>query len=307
MCTQTNLEHQGRNRKSLLLSFWLNLLFSILEAIGGLWTNSTAILTDAFHDFMDALSIGMAIQAEKLATRKRSAVFSYGYKRFSLLSAFVMSLILLIGAVFMAYKGIAGLHAPKEINSLGMLLLALIGLGVNAFAFLKVRHGVGHHHAHHHGGGNLNTRAIMLHLLEDVLGWAAVLIGAGIMYLTGWYWMDGVLTLGIALFIGFNACKNLIRTLKIMLQAIPEHIHIDQVKTALLGLQGVVGIHDLHVWSLDGNYQVASLHVVIGDRIGFQQQKEIRQQIQGMLQQAGMQHPTIQMETSAEACMFKSC
>lgn len=299
-------DHKEGPSKSLTLSFWLNLCFSILEAVGGVWTNSTAIITDAFHDFMDALSIGMAIQAEKLSAKKRTSTFSYGLKRFSLLSALIMSLMLLVGAVFMGIKAIGTFSSPKDVDSVGMLVLALIGLGVNGFAFFKIKHG-NTHHGHSHGETNLNTRSIMLHLLEDVLGWAAVLIGAGVMYLTGWNWIDGLLALCIALFIGFNASRNLVGTLKIMLQALPDNMDVNQIYTDIKQVEGVRDIHDLHIWSLDGNYHVASLHVVVGDSLDMAGQVAIRSQVEDRLRKAGIAHPTIQIESQSESCRFISC
>lgn len=131
-------------------------------------------------------------------------------------------------------------------------------------AFLRIKNGGdGHHHGHSHGGHNHNSQSIMLHLLEDVLGWAAVLIGSVVIYFTGWNWIDGVLTIGIALFIGFNASKNLVRTIKVMLQSVPENVNLHQLQTELQQIEGVTNIHDIHVWTLDGSYNVGSLHAVV--------------------------------------------
>src|SRR5690606_37745461 len=208
----------------LSLAFFLNLFFAIIELIGGILTNSTAIIADAFHDFMDAVAIGMAVYMDRFSRKPKSSSYSYGYRRFSLLSAIIMSVILLVGAVFMVVQAIQSFNTVKEVNSVGMFGLAVLGITINGFAFLKIKKGgkATHHHAHSHhlhGTADANTTAVMLHLLEDVLGWIAVLIGAIIIYFTDWYWIDGLLTIGIALFIGFNAIKNLWNTFKILLQA----------------------------------------------------------------------------------------
>src|SRR5690606_4153755 len=123
----------------------------------------------------------------------------------------------------------------KEVNSIGMFGLAVLGIAINGFAFLKIKKGgtATHHHAHSHGTTDANSTAVMLHLLEDVLGWIAVLIGSIIIYFTGWYWIDGGLTIAIALFIGFNAIKNLWNTFKILLQAVPEGIAIENIRKKL--------------------------------------------------------------------------
>lgn len=133
-------QHEHKTDKNgLTLAFWLNLLFAIIEVVGGIFTNSTAIIADAFHDFMDAIAIGVAVLFEKISGKKRSSNFSYGYKRFSLLSALGLSLFLLIGAVFMIISGIESFIQPKEVNSVGMLWLAVLGVSINGFAFLRIK------------------------------------------------------------------------------------------------------------------------------------------------------------------------
>src|SRR5690606_32088559 len=190
--------HRSKN-KGLSLAFWLNLLFSIVEGIGGMLTNSTAILADAFHDFMDAVAIGVAVALERLSGRKRSDKFSYGYRRFSLLAALGMSLLLCGGAAVMIVNAVQSFVQPEPVNSPGMLWLAVLGIAVNGFAFLRIRRGPTHSHSNHPSTDH-NSRAITLHLLEDVLGWIAVLLGATVIYFTNWFWIDGVLALGIACF-----------------------------------------------------------------------------------------------------------
>lgn len=293
------------------MAFWLNLFFSIVEIIGGLLTNSTAILADAFHDFMDAMAIGSAVLLEKLSGKKRTPRFSYGYKRFSLLSALGMSLFLLIGAALMTVSGIKTLIRPEEVNSVGMLWLAVLGIAVNGFAFLRIRNGDGHHHAHAHGhshghGHNHNSRAIMLHLLEDVLGWAAVLVGAVVIYFTNWFWIDGALALGIALFIGYNATRNLVSTLKVLLQSVPEDVDMEQLTSELQQIEGVQDVHDLHIWSLDGSYHVGSLHAVVNTSAQ-NLAAEIYAAIVRLLEKHRIHHPTIQLETDTAACKLAHC
>jgi len=303
-------EHNGHNHSkdnALSFAFWLNLAFSIVEVIGGVLANSTAIIADAFHDLMDAVAIGLAIILEKVSGKKRSAKFSYGYKRFSLLSALGLSIFLLVGSVTMTIAGYNSLFSEKEVHSVGMLGLAILGLAVNGFAFLKIKNGGGHnHHGHSHGGHNHNSQSIMLHLLEDVLGWAAVLIGAVVIYFTGWNWIDGVLTIGIALYVGFNAIKNLIATVKVMLQSVPENVNITQLTEELNQIEGVTNIHDVHIWSLDGSYNVGSLHAVTTD-LAEKPEQDIMNKIIQLMQQYNIQHPTVQIENSGTVCSFKNC
>lgn len=308
-----NHSHHHDTGKGITTAFWLNLLFAIIEIIGGIITNSTAIIADAFHDFMDAIAIGLAVFLEKKAGKKRTAKFSYGYRRFSLLSALGLSVFLLTGAVIMCIGAYNSFVNPHVVNSRGMLLLAILGIAINGFAFLRVKKsqqhnhdGILHHehknmHPHEH---NHNSKAIMLHLLEDVLGWVAVLVGAAIIYFTNWYWIDGILAIAIALFIGFNAIKNLIATMKIMLQSVPDNIDIKQLTSELTAIDGVEDIHDFHVWSMDGHYHIASLHAVIDP--GIKPDKDIRKDIAQLLSQHKILHPTIQLETTND-CGLENC
>jgi len=290
------------------LAFWLNLLFSIIELVGGFLTNSTAIIADAFHDFIDAVAIGLAVWMEKVSTKKRTPGFSYGYKRFSLLSAVGMSVFLLVGMSLMIISAVKSFFQPEEVNSVGMLWLALLGILINGFAFLRIKQSGGHsHHGHSHShGSNFNSRAIMLHLLDDVLGWVAVLAGATVMYFTNWYWIDGVLTIAIALFIGFNAVKNLINTMKVILQSTPENVNVEKMIAELNGIKGVENIHDVHVWSMDGNYNVGSLHAVVNVS-DENEERVILESISRLMEKHHIQHPTIQIEKFKTHCMLQKC
>jgi cobalt-zinc-cadmium efflux system protein len=311
--------HNNNNRheagkKAMLMAFWLNLSFSTLEIIGGILTNSTAIIADAMHDFIDSVAIGGAVVLEKVSGRKRTNTFSYGYKRFSLLSALAMSLLLLAGAFVMAYTAAASFTESKPVHSIGMLLLALIGIIVNGFAFLRMRKSGGHHehaHGHAHLAGtpdahNHNNKAIMLHLLEDVLGWVAVLIGAVVIYFTGWFWIDSLLAIFIAAFITYNATRNLIITMKVLLQSVPENIKLSTLAHDLNNIDGLSSVHDLHVWSLDGNYNVASLHAIVSER-DWKKESIILGNINSIMLKHNIQHPTIQFESETTNCGFRSC
>lgn len=174
----SNTNHKKDSTSGLTFAFWLNFCFAIIEVVGGFLTNSTAILADALHDSIDTFGIGLAVILEKIAQKKSNNTFTYGYKRFSLLSSLIISILLLVGVVFMATQAIQSFFHPKEVHGLGMLGLAILGFLVNGFAFLKIKNGNeqdnGHHHKHHEH--NQNEKAVMLHLLEDTLGRIAVLI-----------------------------------------------------------------------------------------------------------------------------------
>lgn len=285
--------------QGLSLAFFLNLFFAIIELIGGILTNSTAIIADAFHDFMDAVAIGMAVYMDKFSRKPKSSSFSYGYRRFSLLSAIIMSGILLVGAVLMIVHAVQSFDSVKEVNSIGMFGLAVLGIAINGFAFLKIKKDgtVTHHHAHSHHSHttrDANSTAVMLHLLEDVLGWIAVLVGSIIIYFTRWYWIDGVLTFGIALFIGYNAFKNLWKTFKVLLQAVPEGIAIETIHKEIENLPEVTVIRELLIWTMDGQNHIATLEIETEDLIS-EDRKRLIKEIKSLFDGYHIHQVTIQI------------
>jgi cobalt-zinc-cadmium efflux system protein len=297
--------HHHSNTKGLTAAFWLNLLFSIIEVAGGVFTNSTAIIADAFHDFMDAMTIGAAVLLEKISAKKRTPKFTYGYKRFSLLAALGMSVFILVGAVLMCIAAVRSFYHPEPVNSSGMLWIAVLGIAINGLAFWRMRKDHDHNHEHGHSHSH-NSKAVMLHLLEDVMGWVAVLIGAVVIYFTGWYWIDGVLALAIAIFIGYNAVKNLTGTLKVLLQSVPEKVDVEKLSNELSNIKGIDNIHDLHIWSLDGDFNVATLHAVV-PTADSKQKDDLFTAIINVLKKHHIQHPTIQFETTMDKCGLVGC
>lgn len=289
------MKTNNKANKQLSLAFFLNLFFAVIELVGGILTNSTAIIADAFHDFMDAVAIGIAVYMDKFSKKPASSTFTYGYRRFALLSAIIMSVILLAGAIFMAYNGIVTINTPREVNSIGMLGLAVLGIAVNGFAFLRIKKGDAHeHHSHLHAhqSHDANSKAIMLHLLEDVLGWIAVLIGAAVMYFTNWFWIDSALTIAIALFIAYNALKNMYGTFTILLQAVPEGINIEKIKNDLLQLNTIQKITALNIWTIDGQQHIATITV----QTNTNNLQEIKQHIQTVFTQHNISNVTIQID-----------
>lgn len=299
-----------KHSKGLSLAFWLNAGFSVVELIGGIYTNSTAIITDAIHDFGDALAIGAGIVFEKISRKKRSPQFSYGYRRWSLLSALLLSVMLLAGAGIMLWKSVNAFMQPHEVNSIGMLWLAVAGIAVNGLAFLRIRNsGEGHHHHHGHSHDHShshNSKAIMLHLLEDVLGWIAVLVGAIIIYYTQWYWIDPLLSVAIALFVIYNAIKNLSGVMRVMLQAVPMEMNVDHVSKELADIEGVTSVHDVHLWSVDGSYTVGTFHLVLTPAAS-QNTNQLMEAAAVVFKKYKIDHPTVQWENEQYNCPFAQC
>lgn len=303
--------HSNIPQKGLALAFWLNAGFCLVELAGGIFTHSTAIITDAIHDFGDALAIGAAILLERIASGARTRKYSYGYRRLSLVSALFLSAMLIAGASVMIWQSTLAFAAPKPLNSVGMLWLSVLGISVNLFAFLKIRNGHGshqhmhHHHGHHHHHEhNHNSRAIMLHLLEDVLGWIAVLLGATVIYFTGWSWIDPLLAIAIGVYVMYNAVKNLLAGMAVMLQAVPKGLEVEQLEQDLRSIEGVSDVHDIHIWSLDGSYTVGTFHVVTS---GMHCTGQLMDKVSAILKKHKIDHPTVQWEDAPSNCSIMSC
>lgn len=283
--------HHHSESSNIAVAFWLNFGFAIIEIIGGVLTNSVAIIADAIHDMGDALAIGFAWIASKVATKQPNLRYSYGYRRWSLLSALVSGVILLIGSVWVLTEAIPRLWQPQLPHTGGMLLLAILGVAVNGVAVLRLKH-----------GKTQNERMLSWHLLEDVLGWVAVLIGAIVMYFTGWAWLDPVLCIAFTLFILLNVLKSLWQTLRLFLQVSPDPQLQQQLAEELSALSFVESIHHLHLWSLDGEQHVLTMHVAIATPSDFEQQKQYKQQIAALLAPYRLSHTTVEFELSGEPC-----
>jgi cobalt-zinc-cadmium efflux system protein len=278
------------------VAFFLNFGFTIVELIGGLFTNSVAIMSDAVHDFGDSLSLALAWYFQRLSKKGSSRQYSYGYKRFSLLGAIINSVVLIVGSIYILLEAIPRLWAPQETNAEGMFILAIVGIVINGVAALRTRKAT-----------SINERVVSLHLLEDVLGWAAVLVGSAIMHFTGFTIIDPILSVGIACFVLFNVFKNIRQTLPILLQGVPVEIEQEHIIEGLKAIGHIASVHDLHIWSLDEAYNVLTVHVALKEPLPMEQLAELKGQIRSVLDAEAIQHATIEFETQGELCAFENC
>ena len=271
-------------------AFFLNFGFTIIEFIGGWLTNSTAIMADAVHDLGDTLSIGSAWLLNKLGTKSATNEFTYGYRRLSLLGALINGIVLIVGSAWILFEAVPRLSNPEMPETEGMIVLAILGVLVNGFAAYKL-----------HGGKSLNEKVLNWHLLEDVLGWVAVLIVAIVMQFKDWPVLDPVLSIGFTLFILFNVIRNLISTVKLFFQASPDNDLLQNVTDKLLELDAVSDLHHLHIWSLDGEHHVATVHIVSQ----FESKAEylmLKESIANALDEFELSHTTIEVENGLEDC-----
>lgn len=275
-----------RSEKKILLAFLLNFIFSILECIGGIMTGSVAIVSDAVHDFGDSLSIGTSFLLEKISRKKPDEKYTFGYYRYSVLGSVLQSVILLSGSLLVIYRSVERFFHPAPINYDGMILIGVVGFIVNFAAAYFTK-----------GEGSLNQKAINLHMLEDVLGWAIVLIGACIMRFTNWCFLDPILSIGLAIFILLHVLKSLQSVLNIFLEKTPRGIYLGNIKERLLSLDGVLDVHHLHVWSMDGYKNAATMHIVTDGDI-----PAIKKKVKEELKTFDISHVTVEVETEGEIC-----
>ena len=214
---------------------------------------------------------------------------SYGYARLSLLSAFVSGIVIAVGSVVILITAIPRLSSPGTPHGSGMFFLALLGIAVNGWAALRLSR-----------GKTMNEKILVWHYVEDVLGWVAVLIGSIFVALLGWAWVDPLLAVGIACFVLWNIFKGIKSTTKLFLQSVPEDFHEGEFVAAVKKITGVREVHDLHIWSLDGNQHVLSLHVELGDPSA--DAMTLKMNVREIAAKMGNFHVTIEVEQPSETC-----
>ncbi|MGB0523512.1 MAG: cation diffusion facilitator family transporter [Flammeovirgaceae bacterium] len=289
--------HHGHGDSSnIKVAFFLNLSFTIVEVVGGIFTNSLAILSDALHDLGDSLTLGLAWYFQNLSKKGRDQSFSYGYRRFSLLGAIINSVVLIVGSIFILVEAVPRVLHPEEVNAEGMIWLAILGIIVNGAAVLRLKKGT-----------SINERVVSLHLLEDVLGWVAVLIASIIMLFFDVPLLDPILSMCIAAYILFNAYRGIKESFSIILQGVPKHISVKSLEQQLLRIEGVQEVHDLHIWTMDGEYNIVSVHLVVSDDSTKQQIAEIRKIARNLLENEQIEHVTIEVHTRSEASQLAKC
>ncbi|MCB0494741.1 MAG: cation transporter [Cyclobacteriaceae bacterium] len=288
--------HHHHSTGNIRMAFWLNLVFTIIEIVGGIYTNSVAILSDALHDTGDTVALGLAWFLDKFSKKKRDKRYSYGYGRFSLLSAFINGIILLTGSIFILIEAIPRLLNPVQPKVEGMLFLAIGGIVFNGLAVLRLR-----------SGRTQNEKVVTWHLLEDVLGWVAVLIGSIVMYFFNAPIIDALLSVGFTLFILINVFKNFIGTVRIFLQAKPENISEREFIKKIEGLENVLSVHDTHLWSMDGEEAVLTMHVVVEKNLVAKQIIALKNSIRRLGHEEHINHITIEVEYETEDCELGNC
>jgi len=283
--------------KNIFIVFILNILFSVIELIGGFITNSVSITADAIHDFGDAISILISLILEKISGKKPNNEYTFGYLRYSIFGALITSIILLAGSVLVLISSVKRIINPVEVNYDGMLILSVIGICVNLIA-TKITHKT----------DNLNEKMVSLHMLEDVLGWFCVFVGSIIIKFTNLYIIDPILSIFVALFILINVIKKFKSIIEILSLKKPNEIDSLEIKKHILNIKEVKDVHHLHIWSIDGINNYITLHILVDDDIISKDLDVIKKKINNELNEFGINHSTIEFESkkcSNTECVIK--
>ena len=275
-----------KTERNILIAFILNLGFAIFEFVGGIWTGSIAIASDAVHDLGDALSIGMSYLLERIGKKRPDGKHTWGYARYSVLGSLLTTVILLIGSVWVIINAVHKIFVMPEIHYDGVIIFALIGVCVNLLAVFVTK-----------DGDSLNQKAVNLHMLEDVLGWIVVLIGAVVMRFTGFSLIDPLLSICVAVYILIHACGNLKEITALFLLKAPHEIDVGMLEEQIRKLPEVQDVHQIRIWSMDGQEHLGQMHIVTdGDAY------TVKQQIRQLLQEYGIAHITLETERGTEQC-----
>ena len=280
-----------KTEKNILIAFVLNFAFSIFEFIGGTLTGSVAIISDALHDIGDAVSIGVSYFLERKSKKEPDDVYTYGYIRYSVIGSLITTVILLFGSIAVLYNAVVRIFMPVTIDYSGMIMFAIIGTIVNFLAAMFTK-----------DGDSLNQKAVNLHMLEDVLGWIVILIGAIVMRFTDFAILDPIMSIGVSVFIFINAIKNLKKIENLFLEKMPSDIKMQEIKDHILKISEVMDVHHIHIWSMDGYLNYATMHILT-DKPGH----EIKETIRKELENYNIFHVTLEIEAPNEHCDSESC
>ena len=274
-------------------AFFSNLAFAIIELIGGIYVNSVAILSDALHDFGDAVALGVAWYLEGKSRNLSDQEYSYGYKRLSTLSAVVSAMVLISGSLIILWESVPRLLRPETPNFNGMIGLSILGIAVNGVSYLRMKK-----------GSSLNERVLTWHFIEDLMGWVIVFIGAIVMKIFNIPVIDALMAVALACWVMWNVVKTLKEAFRIFLQAIPHHYSLAEIGKIISGFEGVVGIHHSHMWTLDGEVHIYTSHIVVNQQFSVRNIYELKIKIKSELRkQFNISEATLEFEWSGEECL----
>lgn len=284
--------HGSGNKKALFWSFLIIASFMIVEVIGGLVTNSLALLSDAGHMLSDAAALGLSFFAIKLGERNVSSTKTYGYKRFEVIAASLNGITLIVISLYIFFEAYQRFSNPPEVQSMGMLIIAVIGLIVNIIAAWILMKG--------DKDTNLNVRSAFLHVLGDMLGSVGAIVAALLIMFFGWGIADPIASVIVAILVIISGWRVTKESFHVLMEGTPSQMDIQKVKATLQKIPQVKEVHDLHIWSITSELPMLSCHIAIGEEGSHD---IILRQAQSVLHDDyGIEHSTIQVEYVGNGC-----
>ncbi len=279
----------AKNRRSLWIVFGLTFTYFLVEVVGGLVTNSLALLADAAHMLTDVGGLGLALFAAWMSQKPATPQRTYGYYRVEILAALTNAVVLFLMAFFILFEAYRRFREPPEVSSLPMMAVAAVGLAVNLIGIRLLRRS---------SGESLNMKGAYLEVVSDLLGSVGVLAAGTVMLTTGWYYADPLFGVGIGLFILPRTWGLMKQAVNVLLEATPAHVNLAEVEAALLGVEGVASVHDLHVWTITSGIDALSVHVVLSEGVTQAVADAVVEQAAGAIKvKFGIGHSTVQVES----------
>lgn len=280
--------HEDISERNLIISTLLNLLITIAEVIGGIVSNSLALLSDALHNLSDTIAIFIALVANKASKKNANSRKTFGYKRIEILAAFFNAVVLVAISIYLFIEAIQRFKNPEEIKGGIMLTVAIIGLIANLISMVLLQRD---------STKNLNIKAAYLHLLGDTLSSVAVIAGGVLIYYKGYYWLDPIITILVGLYILKESWSIIMETIGILMQSTPSNISLDEVKKAVEQLPEIENIHHIHAWNMNENISHIEAHINLMTDIKVSETKNIQTKLEKILhEQFNFHHITLQFE-----------
>lgn len=283
------------NKKALLISFIMISAYMIAEAIGGFVTNSLALLSDAGHMLSDSLSLGVGLLAFKFGEKVADEARTYGYKRFEILAALFNGVLLIVISLYIMWEAYHRFLNPPGVASVGMLVVAIIGMAVNVVVAWILMKG--------DTSENLNLRAAFLHVLGDLLGSVGAVVAALLIMLFGWNWADPTASVLVSILIIISGWRVTKDAVHVLMEGKPAGIDVEEIKSKLLGLAPVKNVHDLHIWSITSDFPSLSCHLIVTE--DHDRDTILRQATDLLHDEFSIKHTTIQIEGESSDIMDK--
>ncbi|RFM30548.1 cation diffusion facilitator family transporter [Deminuibacter soli] len=282
------------NTRAFVAGIVLNLVFVVAELIGGFITNSLSLLTDAGHNFSDVATLGLSLLSLRLAKIKPTDKYTFGYRKTTILTALLNTLLLFIGVGVIGWESIQRLlHPPEPVHGGGVAIIAAIGIAVNALSallFMKSK------------DSELNAKAAYLHLMADAAVSLGVVVAGVVIYFTNWAWLDTVVSLAIIVILIASSWNLLKESLRLALDGVPVNLSLADIENAVKKVNGVKDIHHIHVWGISTTANALTAHIVVDDNCTPEQQDAMKKQIKHELQHQQIVHATLEFETAKYCC-----